>query len=169
MARALGVASKNSTGVVFAGADTWIRKIAKALHDEINSLATREFSHIFGKANVWQIAPQDKDSHHMKSVASHRRGRVCFSNSPTYPKLHNLARDGAIIKKTQLTDVFTLQDFDLTYGEDAIILFLQDENRNLRPAPADLEKLPPNTTIYALIIPKDAEIPSPEENHLRGS
>ncbi len=223
MARALGVASKSSTGVVFAGADGWIRKIAKALHDdghsvllldtkyekiaaarldginavranilsefaeeeldfsgigqliaatpndEINSLATREFSHIFGKANVWQIAPQDKDAHHMKAVASHRRGRICFSNSPSYPKLHNLARDGAIIKKTHLTDVFTLQDFDLTYGQDAIILFLQDENRNLRPAPAELEKLPPNTTIYALIIPEDAENPPPEENLLRGS
>lgn len=221
MARALGVASKNSTGVLFAGADQWIRQIAKALHDdghsvllldtkyekiaaarleglravranilseyaeeeldfsgigqlvtatpndEINSLATREFSHIFGKANVWQISPQDKDSHHMKAVAAHRRGRLCFSGAPAYPKLTALTRRGAVIKKTQITEVFTLEDFTTTYGEEAIVLFLSDDTGKLRPAPADLDKIIPNTTIYALVPRPNSE--STPEDELRGS
>ncbi|MGA0898799.1 MAG: cation:proton antiporter [Luteolibacter sp.] len=33
MARRLGLASKNATGILFAGADPWIRRIAKTLHD----------------------------------------------------------------------------------------------------------------------------------------
>lgn len=223
MARALGLASKNSTGVLFAGADGWIRQIAKALqedghsvllldtkyekvaaarleglravranilseyaeeelefsgigqliaatpNDEINSLATREFSHIFGKANVWQISPQDSNSHHTTAVASHNRGRVCFSGAPAYPKLTTLCRGGAIVKKTLITDVFTLEDFTLTYGEDAIVLFLHDETRKLRPAPADLDDIPPNTTIYALITPNKADSPSEEDEQMRGS
>ncbi|MEC9056501.1 MAG: cation:proton antiporter, partial [Verrucomicrobiota bacterium] len=106
-ALSLGIASRSADGILFAGADTWTRKIASALHedgysvmlldtrygkvaaarmgglhairanilsehaeenlefpgirhliagtpnDEVNSLATQEFSHIFGKANVW--------------------------------------------------------------------------------------------------------------------
>ena len=34
LARALGVAAKSSRGVLFAGADTWTRMLAKALHDD---------------------------------------------------------------------------------------------------------------------------------------
>jgi NhaP-type Na+/H+ or K+/H+ antiporter len=210
LARALGLASRNPTGVLFAGADSWIRLIAKALHDdghevllldtkyekiaaarldglravranilseyaeesldfsgigqlvtatpndEVNSLAAREFTHIFGRANIWQIAPQDKDSHHMKAVASHRRGRICFLGEPTFSKLQLLARREAVIKKTKITEVFTLEDFQMTHGEDAIVLFLHSEDRGLRPASADLDKVSPDTTLYALVAPEPA-------------
>ena len=68
-----------------------------------------------------------------------------------------LARRDATIKKTQITDVFTLEDFHLTHGKDAIVLFLHSEDRGLRPAAADLEKVPPATTLYALVPPNDTE------------
>ncbi|NNM30404.1 MAG: sodium:proton exchanger [Akkermansiaceae bacterium] len=209
LARALGLAARNSTGVLFAGADEWIRTLAKALaahghavllldtkyekiaaarldgipamrinilseyaeeeldfsgigqlvtatpNDEVNSLAAREFTHIFGRANVWQIAPQDSTEHHTKSVASHRRGRICFTDDANFIKLQGLRRRGAVIKKTQITDVFTLDDLHLTHGEEAVILFLQDNDKGLRPAPADLQDVPVDTTIYAYVIPDE--------------
>jgi NhaP-type Na+/H+ or K+/H+ antiporter len=34
LARRLGLASKNATGILFAGADAWTRMVAKALHDD---------------------------------------------------------------------------------------------------------------------------------------
>ena len=34
LARRLGLASKNATGILFAGADAWARLVAKALHDD---------------------------------------------------------------------------------------------------------------------------------------
>ena len=205
LARALGLASRNPTGVLFAGADEWIRLIAKALHedghsvllldtkydnvaaarldglravranilseyaeeqldfagigqlitatpnDEVNSLAAREFAHIFGRANVWQISPQDKDSHHMKAVAAHRRSRICFLGAPSFAKLQSLVRRDATIRKTHITDVFTLEDFQSTHGNDAIVLFLHSDDRGLRPAGADLDKVAPDTTLYALV------------------
>jgi len=204
-ALSLGIASRSSDGILFAGADTWTRKIASALHedgysvmlldtrygkvaaarmdglhairanilsehaeenlefpgirhliagtpnDEVNSLATQEFSHIFGKANVWQVAPADKDHHPSTAVAAHRRGRICFSEKPTFQKLQNLASREGIIKKTLLTEVFTLEHFHETHGDDAVILFLHDEETGLRPATADLREIPPGTTLYALV------------------
>lgn len=125
--------------------------VAATPNDDVNSLATREFAHIFGKANVWQIAPGDKDAHHTTSVASHRRGRICFTESPTFRNLQNLAQNDAAIKKTRLTKIFTLEDFHRTHGDEAVILFLDDEDRGLRAAPADLEDLPAGTTIYAFV------------------
>jgi NhaP-type Na+/H+ or K+/H+ antiporter len=224
LARALGLASRNPTGVLFAGADEWIRVAAKALHDdghavllldtkyekiaaarldgipalrinilseyaeeeldysgigqlvaatpndEVNSLATREFTHIFGRANVWQIVPQDIDAHHTKSVASHRRGRICFTDNANFIMLQGLRRRGGIIKKTQITEVFTLQDFHLTHGQDAVILFLHDQEKGLRPAPADLEDVPGDTTVYAYVLPEDGPGRSGEdEENSRGT
>ena len=126
--------------------------VAGTPNDEVNSLAAREFAHIFGKANVWQIAPGDKDSHPATAVASHRRGRICFSEEPTFQNLQNLAFGDGVIKKTLLTEVFTLNHFHEVHGEDAIILFLHDKDRGLRPAAADLDNIPAGTTIYSLVI-----------------
>ncbi len=128
--------------------------VAGTSNDEVNSLATGEFAHIFGKANVWQITPSDKDAHPTTSIASHRRGRICFSEEPTFQNLQNLACNDGIIKKTLLTEIFTLENFHEVHGEEAVILFLHDEGKGLRPAAADLESIPPDTTIYSLVNPK---------------
>ena len=128
--------------------------VAGTSNDEVNSLASREFAHIFGKANVWQITPSDKDAHPSTSIASHRRGRICFSEEPTFQNLQNLAYHDGIIKKTLLTEIFTLENFHEVHGEEAVILFLHDEGKGLRPAAADLESIPPDTTIYSLVNPK---------------
>jgi NhaP-type Na+/H+ or K+/H+ antiporter len=222
LARSLKLAAQNPNGVLFAGADEWIRQVAKVLHDdghsvllldtryekvaaarmegtpairanilseyaeeeldfsgigqliaatpndEVNSLAAREFSHIFGKASVWQIAPQDTGAHHTKAVASHQRGRICFTDDATYPKLQSLIRRGATMKSTQITEQFTLEDFHLHYGEEAVILFLTDEDKGLRPAAADLDKISPGTKLYALVLPEQST-KHPADEERRGS
>ena len=122
-------------------------------NDEVNSLATHEYAHIFGKSNVWQIPTSDKDNHPSTSVAAHRRGRICFSGEPTFKRLEKLASSGGLIVKTQLTEVFNLQNFFEVHGDDAIIMFLHDNTRGLRPAETDLEDVPPGTTIYAMVSP----------------
>ncbi|NRB27488.1 MAG: hypothetical protein HRU37_07385, partial [Roseibacillus sp.] len=44
--------------------------------------------------------------------------------------------------------------FHEVHGQEAVILFLQDEGKGLRPAAADLENIPAGTTIYSLVSPK---------------
>ena len=207
LALSLGVAPPATDGILFAGADLWIREIASSLqkdghtvmlldtrygniaaarmaglhairanilsehaeenlefpgvthlvagtsNDEVNSLATHEYAHIFGKANVWQIPPSDKDHHPTTSVAAHRRGRICFSGEPTFQMLENLASSNGRIVKTLLTDVFTLKDFFENHGSGSVIMFLYDRERGLRPADAGLKDVPTGTTIYSMVSP----------------
>lgn len=206
LANKLGLASKNPRGILFAGANTWTRQIAKALHDdghdvlmldtnypniaaatmagipakranilseyveeeldltgigqlvaatnndEVNSMAAKEFNHIFGSAEIWQVAPLDDNAHHTNAVASHNRSRILFTGRPNRKKLELLTREGAIVKKTAITEQYTYQDF-LNTNPDAIILFLNSTEKGLRPADADLKKVPAGTSIYALIMP----------------
>ena len=207
LARALGLASKNPTGVLFAGADAWARLAAKALvddvhqvtlldtnyaniaaakmlgleahranilsefaeeeldfngigslvagtpNDEVNSMATQRFIHQFGRAGVWQLAPQDRERGHKTAAASDIRSQVCFTGAPSHAELQDLTERGAVVKKTAITEVFTFDDFRLTYRDRPChILFLHDESRGLRPAPVEMERVAPGTLLYVLVL-----------------
>lgn len=206
LARHLGLASKNPCGILFAGADHWVRVVAQGLqdegfqvllldtdykkvaaakleglnalrasilsdfaeeeldfnglgnliaatpNDEVNSLAAANFIHRFSRSGVWQIAPFDTDQHHTTSVAEHLRGRICFTGKPRFDDLCRLAADGAVLKKTQITEKFSFDDFKATHGEcEPLILFLENEGHGLQPAVADLVDVPPGTMIYSLM------------------
>ncbi|MDB4577664.1 hypothetical protein N9090_00635, partial [bacterium] len=120
----------------------------------VNSLASREFQHRFGKANVWQITPADSTDHHTRTVASHMRGRYCFLGGPQFREIESFVRRGAVMKVTLLTDVFTLEDFRMTH-ERVMILFQHDEEKGLRPVVSDVETIEGPTKIYSLVMEKE--------------
>lgn len=206
LARALGLASRNPTGILFAGADSWTRLAAKALHDdghrvmlldtnypnvasakmlgleaqranilsefaehelefngigslvagtsndEVNSLAALRFIHQFGRANVWQLKPSERAAHHRNTTSADIRVQNCFTGCPGHEQLEQLALAGAVVKKSTLTDKFTFDDFRTLYnGAAAIVLFISDPQKGLRPAPGEINKLPPGTTLYTLV------------------
>ena len=134
--------------------------VAATPNDEVNSMAGREFVHRFGRANVWQLTPADRDDHHSKAVAEHMRGRRCFLPGPTFGDLTKLAADGAVVKTTQLTEKFTLDDFFRHNGEDAVVLFEKHPEKGLRPIESGREaedfELP--TTIYSLVVEGEEEV-----------
>lgn len=125
-------------------------------NDEVNSLAAHHFVHVFGSENVWQVAPVDDDYHHHTAVASHMRGRVCFPSRPQFRRLERFAADGAVIKKTTITEQFSLEDFRKIYGEDHILLFRVTEDKGLEVAHDKMRTPSPGTTLYAMIKPEDA-------------
>lgn len=132
--------------------------IAATPNDEINSLACIEYGHSFGRANVWQVSPEDVNQHHTKAVSSERRARICFSGMPTSRELAAMFAKSHDIKKTNINDIFTLDDFYAQYGQDALILFTSDEKNGLRPAPADFKKVSEETTIYSFVNTKEKAI-----------
>jgi len=209
LANRLGLAAKNPRGVLFAGANTWTRRLAKALHDdghdvlmldtnysnvaaasmdgipakranilseyveeeldltgigqlvaatnndEVNSLAAREFTHIFGSAEIWQVAPLDDNEHHTNAVASHQRGRIPFTGRPNRKELESRVLNGGFIKATTISEQYTYEDFTKA-NPNHIVLFLSSEEKGLRPAEEDLKKVNPGISIYALIVPESS-------------
>jgi len=219
LARALALASRNPTGVLFAGADPWARLAAKALHDdghtvmmldtnfsnvaaarlagmeahranilsefaeeeldfnglgtliagtpndEVNSLASQRFIHQFGRAGVWQLAPQDREQHHRTSTTSEVRAATCFDGAPDHAELERLVAEGYVVKRSNVTEVFGFEDFLSAYqGRPIHVLFMKGPAaKGLRPSPAQLESVAPGTTLYVLVPPEESR-ETPEGN-----
>ena len=83
------------------------------------------------------------------------RGRFCFLGGPHFTDLSSFVRMGAEMKKTLLTEVFTLDDFKAIHGENAIILFKENDEKVLTPILSSAEKLEGPLTIYSLVIEQD--------------
>lgn len=130
--------------------------LATTPNDEVNSLATQHFVHVFGREYIWQVAPLDDGEHHSTAVASHMRARISFPSRPKFTRLERFAAEGAVIKKTTLTEQFTIKDFQEMYGEDHILLFHVSEERGLLVAHDEMRNPAPGTTLYAMIRPEDA-------------
>lgn len=206
LANKLGIASRNPRGILFAGADGWIRKLAKSLmddghevllldtnysniaaatmdgipakranilseyveeeldfaglgqlvtgthNDEVNSLAANEFTHIFGSAEVWQVAPLDDNAHHTTAVAARMRGRIIFPGRPNHKELSRMSADGMEIKTTAITEQHSYSDF-CSRNPDAILLFVNHPEKGLHPAYDDMKHPGIGSTLYAFVPP----------------
>lgn len=130
--------------------------ISTTPNDEVNSIAAHDFIHVFGSANVWQVAPTDDGAHHRNATAKHKRGRICFPERPKFKQLEIYAAQGAVIKHTTLTEQFTYDDFQQLYGEDHILLFHVTEEKGLKIAHDKMSTPTSGTTLYALVNPEDA-------------
>jgi len=181
LANRLGLAAKNARGVLFAGANNWARSkmagipatranilseyveeeldftgigqlLAATNNDEVNSLAAKEFNHIFGSAEIWQVAPLDDNQHHTTAVSSMMRSRILFPGRPNSEQLSRLtsAGAGAKVKKTNISDQYNFAQFSLD-NPSAIPLFLDSKDKGLRPAAENTKVVLPGTTIYALV------------------
>lgn len=185
VARALRLADANPQGVLFAGADAWVRDLALMVknsgfpvmlvdtnvrnvsearmsglsaecasilsehvqeeldlggigrlialtpNDEVNALAVRELAHVFGRAQVYQLAPRNVDSRRRQSVPARLRGRLAFDRAVNRDELLMRLAAGAKVKRTPLTDKYTWDDYRAAYGESAAVLFVVDSAKRL--------------------------------------
>ena len=179
LARMLRLAAPNPQGILFAGASTPVRKIAKAVHeegfqvllvdtnyqnvsaarqdglpavcasvlsefvdeevdlgglgrmmamtsnDDLNRLASLEFAADFGRANVYQLPPHRREPGHRRTTSTaHIEGRSLFRGSLNYEQLEHRLDAGGKLKKTNITDAFTYEDYLIRYGLNATVLFV---------------------------------------------
>lgn len=206
LAKQLNLSDNNPQGILFVGADTWIRDIAQLLqeeqipamlvdtnfahvaearmsgmraectsvlsehvteeidlagigkllamtaNDEVNALAVNEFSHVFGRVNVYQLPPWDGASGRRTSVGEHLQGRLLFGAELNHDELEGRIERGFQFKKTRLSDEFSLDDFFARYGESATVLFVIDEAGRLAiPTVAVPLDAKPGQTIIGLV------------------
>ncbi|MEE8134991.1 MAG: sodium:proton antiporter [Gemmatimonadales bacterium] len=101
------------------------RLLSLTTNDEVNALAALHFGELFGRANVFQLPLGDHPSgKRRETIPEHLRGRWVFRQDATHEFMQARVRAGGTIKRTNLTEEFTYQDFIERYGESAIPLFI---------------------------------------------
>ena len=105
--------------------------VACTSDDEHNATAAREFSHDLGRAHVFQLrrADSEEPSDHERTVAAgHLSGRFAFVPALTHRQLRERA-ETLRVRRTDLTDGFTLSDFREQYDGQAVVMFVHKDGR----------------------------------------
>ncbi|AQP46121.1 cation:proton antiporter [Tessaracoccus flavus] len=100
--------------------------IAATKTDEVNATAAREFAHVLGRANVYQLARRTATVSAGKvrtEAASHLTARTCFDPSLNFDELEELVGRGHQVRSTRLTADFTYADLQAR-GDDSVMLFV---------------------------------------------
>ncbi|MDO5736768.1 MAG: cation:proton antiporter [Propionibacteriaceae bacterium] len=104
--------------------------IAATSQDEVNFTAAREFAHVLGRANVFQL-PRDDNPGNTASLrteaAPHLTATICFDPPRTNTELKQLVSEGFRIKRTKLTSKFTLDDFRQRWGKEMVLMFVLND------------------------------------------
>ncbi|MCB0881693.1 MAG: sodium:proton antiporter [Thermoleophilia bacterium] len=93
--------------------------------DSTNSIAAREFVHILGRSNAWQLRRDDDPeggANHRTAPAPHLVGRYPFSPALTYARMTEMSDRGMVVRRTTLSDAFTFADFRREHPE-AVVMF----------------------------------------------
>jgi len=120
------------------GLDGIGKLLALTPNDEVNSLAALRFIEFLGRSNVYQLPRQTKfRTVSEQTIPKHLSGRLLFASDATYGNIARRFSQGAVIKKTPLTEEFTYESFKEHYGDKAMPMFLIRENGDLIPFAQD--------------------------------
>jgi NhaP-type Na+/H+ or K+/H+ antiporter len=101
------------------------RLLALTPNDEVNALSTLHFGDLFDRSQMYQLAPQGTErDRRQQGIPRHLRGRFLFADGATHEHLTTRVRDGAVVKRTRLTDEFDFEAFRAHYGGSFIPMFL---------------------------------------------
>jgi CPA1 family monovalent cation:H+ antiporter len=100
------------------------RLLAMTPNDEVNAMAARELTPLFGRANVYQLPAATDLSGNRWRLAEHIGGRTLFGKLLNYDEIDDRTSRGAVVKKTKLTAEFTWRDFRELYGPTTQLLFV---------------------------------------------
>ncbi|MBC7965373.1 MAG: sodium:proton antiporter, partial [Fuerstia sp.] len=130
------------------------RFLAMTSNDQINTLASARFREIFGARNVLQLSRGEASSRLETTWQNRLTGRTLFDPRLTYEFLDSALDRGAVIKATRFSEVFTLEAFQVHYGDRVHPLFLIDGAR-IQVLAAD-SKINPTSgqLVVSLILPK---------------
>lgn len=135
--------------------------IAATPVDEVNFTAAKEFAQALGRANVFQLPRDDNPggtSATRTEAAGHLTVRTCFDPPRTNNELKELVAHGHIVKRTKLTQKFTLDDFRKRYGSETVLMFVLDDGDV--SVVNGSTKVPQYGVSIIALVPAEAAVPS---------
>jgi len=137
------------------------RMFAMTPNDEVNALAVARFAHLFGRHEVFQLAPSGTLGGKRRAIPSEMLGRVLFAQDACIDTLEVQMAGGAVVKTTPLTDVFAFEDWRQRYGGDAIPLFLVRGGKiTVWTADEALQPKPGDAVVGLVRVPEEAAAPA---------
>jgi NhaP-type Na+/H+ or K+/H+ antiporter len=132
---------------------------AMTSNDDVNAFSARHFVHLFGRQNLFQVAPSRRPTEGASELGSELRARVLFEEGLTLEELHRRVASGQDFKATPLTDRFGLDEWRAQYGEAATPLLTVDDDGTLTVGTADSPLDPePGDTLLGLVDVADPTI-----------
>lgn len=124
------------------------RLLALTPNDEVNSLATIHYAHLFGRREIYQLAAADGQEKPGQEISAHLRGRKLAG----YRELDDRVARGETFRATKLTEQFSLEDWRREHGEDALPLLTIDSDGVVTLPTANTPLEPgPGQTLVALV------------------
>jgi NhaP-type Na+/H+ or K+/H+ antiporter len=109
------------------------RFLALTPNDEVNALAAVHASDVFERSNVYQLAPEGLDrGGRLTEMPQHLQGRILFDTAATHSEIRDRFAQGAVVKRTHLTETFGFDDFLEHYRDGALPLFVVSESGGVR-------------------------------------
>jgi NhaP-type Na+/H+ or K+/H+ antiporter len=115
------------------------RLITLTSNDEVNALATVQFAHTFGRKEVYQLPPKNLAKGETEATSPALRGRILFGEDKTFHYLYYRFLNGAVMKRTKLTEEFGYEAYQQRYGDKAVPMFLIDAEGRLELYTTDRE------------------------------
>lgn len=135
------------------------RLLATTSNDEANALAALHFAPVFGRNQIFQLAPEEKQL--PDEALPHLRGRILFGEGITHMLLTQRFLDDWVIKKTRLSENFVFDALKTHYAGNIIPMFLITAEGKLRIFSPDAQLNPqPGQTVISLVNSKK-EQPGP--------
>ncbi len=132
------------------------RLFALTPNDSVNSLVILHFEEVFDRSELYQIRPYDEEKLKKEAVSKHLRGRYLFGPEINYRHLARRFSQGAVVKRTKLTEEFDYKAYLKRYGEGVSPLFLITEGGALLVFTHDNPPVPqPGQTILGIVDPVD--------------
>ncbi len=127
------------------------RLLAMTPNDWVNALAVHRFVRVFGRANCYQLAA-DERAFARRERHAHLHGRPMFQEGMTFARLEALCARGFGVKATRLSEEFDYKAYRKKYGDSALPLFVLSEKGRLRVRIADAAADPaPGETVVGLV------------------
>jgi NhaP-type Na+/H+ or K+/H+ antiporter len=151
------------------------RFLAMTSNDQVNTLAAARFRELFGAQNVLQLSKGESTERLRTTWESRLAGRTLFGKGLTYDFIDTALDQGASIKATRFSDIFSLEAFHSHYGDRVFPLFLIHGSR-IQVLAADSRFNPrAGQLVVSLVMPQSgtmnealtsesslSELPSPE-------
>lgn len=138
------------------------RLLCLSSSDEVNALAAAHLGHLFERSDVFQLAPESLDAAgEAPAIPLELRGRTPFAEGLTFWELSRRFHEGAVIKRTTLSEEFSLDDLRATWeaeGAEVLPLFIvrQDGRLSILSADEPLEA-GAGDAVISLVTPQRAE------------